>query len=89
MKHTNGTVSVRLLKVSVYCICILCAASVFSLCGEVCVVYGVKWLPELVTSEGTTLYRYTGAVQCNSCVLHNYIHYICVCHTNVDRRTVQ
>ena len=57
-------------------------------CTYVCVGYGVKWLQELVISESSTLYRYTGAVPYNSCVLHNYVHYVCLCHASVDRLTV-
>ena len=42
---------------------------------SVFVIYRVMWLPELVISECTAVYRYTSDVPCNSCVLHT----LCMC----------
>ena len=54
------------------CFCVLFMCLPVCECTYVCVGYGVKWLQELVISESSTLYRYTGTVPYNSCVLHNY-----------------
>ena len=54
--------------VGIHNLCVCLYLSVF-------VIYGVIWLPELVISECTAVYRYTSDVPCNSCVLHA----LCMC----------